>query len=211
MAPSLLSKSVSDFVDEVALKTPVPGGGSVAALAGALGAALALMVTHLTLDKAGGDAQDERLAAVAARAQQLKEALLAAVDEDTQAFAAYIEARRMPKSTPEEKKLRAESIQEGLRQAALVPLRTAELSLEVMRLAHEALVHGKPSAMTDAAVGAQMGFAAVQGGVWNTHINLIDIEDPAFRRETESKCTELMASADRLLEELAEVADRRMR
>lgn len=211
MDESLLSRSVVEFTDEVSRKTPIPGGGSVAALAGALGAALALMVIDLTLDEAGGDAQDERLAAVAARAQQLKEALLAGVDEDTQAFATYLEARRLPKSTPEEKALRVERIQEGLRQAAHVPLRTAEQSLEVMRLAHEALVHGKPSAMTDAAVGGQMAFAGVQGGVWNTRINLVDIKDASFRREMESKCEELKVSADRLLDELAEVVDRRMR
>ncbi len=208
MDASLLTKSLTEFADEVTRETPVPGGGSVSALAGALGAALASMVFNLTLRN---ESQDERLAEMTARAQQLKDALLAAVDEDTQAFAAYIEARRLPKSTPEERALRDERIQTGLCDAALVPLRTAELSLEVMRLAQEALLHGKPSAMTDAAVGVQMAFAGVRGGVWNVRINLKDIEDPAFRSEIESKCTALMAGADRVLEELALEVDRRLR
>jgi glutamate formiminotransferase/formiminotetrahydrofolate cyclodeaminase len=211
MDESLLSRSVLDFTNEVSRKTPVPGGGSVAALAGALGAALALMVTHLTIDKSDGESKNERLAAMTVRAKQLKDALLVAVDEDTQAFAGYLEARHLPKSTPDEKALREERIQTGLREAALVPLRTAELSLEAMRFAQEALLHGNPNSMTDAAVGMQMAFTGVQGGVWNTRINLKDIKDPGFRSEMESKCTELVTSAGRLLKELGEEVDRRLR
>jgi glutamate formiminotransferase/formiminotetrahydrofolate cyclodeaminase len=211
MDESLLSRSVSDFTNEVSRKTPVPGGGSVAALAGALGAALALMVTHLSIDKSDDESKNERLAAMTIRAEQLKDALLAAVDADTQAFAAYLAARRLPKSTPEEKALREEHIQAGLREAALVPLHTAELSLEAMRFAQEALLHGKPSAMTDAAVGMQMAFIGVQGGLWNTRINLKDIKDPAFHSEMETKCIELAANSRRLLKELDEEVDQRLR
>ena len=211
MDESLLSRSVVDFTDEVSQKTPVPGGGSVAALAGALGAALAIMVIHLTIDKSVDDPKNDRLAAMTSRAQQLKDALLAAVDADTQAFTAYLAARRLPKSTPEEKALREEHIQTGLREAALVPLHTAELSLEAMRFAQEAFQHGNPNSMTDAAVGMQMAFAGVQGGVWNTRINLKEIKDPAFCGEMESKCTELVANAVRLLKELGEEVDRRLR
>ena len=117
----------------------------------------------------------------------------------------------MPKSTPEERALREEGIQAGLRQAALVPLRTAELSLEAMRFTQEAFLHGNPNSMTDAAVGMQMAFAGVQGGVWNTRINLKEIKDPAFRSELDSKCTELVVSAGKLLKELSQEVDRRLR
>lgn len=206
MDRSLLSKTVADFTDEVARETPAPGGGSVAALAGALGAALASMVANLTMGKAG----DDLLAATAERAQQLKDALLAAVDEDTQAFEAYLDALRLPKSTPEEKELRSERIQAGLRVAVRVPLRTAELSLEVMRLAQTALAHGNPNSMTDVAVGAQMAFAGVQGGVWNVRINLKSIKDAAFRAEMDSRCSELVAGAGLLLGELGSEVDRRL-
>jgi glutamate formiminotransferase/formiminotetrahydrofolate cyclodeaminase len=211
MDQSLLSRSLVEFTDEVSQKTPVPGGGSVAALAGALGAALALMVTNLTIAKSDDGTKIERLSAIKGRAEQLKESLLTAVDEDTQAFAAYLEARRLPRSTPEEKALRDKRIQAGLREAALVPLRTAELSLEAMRFAQEAFLHGNPNSMTDAAVGMQMAFAGVQGGVWNTRINLKDINDPVFNSEMESKCTELVTSAETLLDELAADVDRRLR
>jgi glutamate formiminotransferase/formiminotetrahydrofolate cyclodeaminase len=210
MDRSLLSKTVADFADEVSRETPAPGGGSVAALAGALGAALASMVANLAKGKTGSEPKDELLTAMAVRARQIKNALLAAVDEDTQAFEAYLDALRLPKSTPEEKALRGERIQAGLRDAVRVPLRTAELSLEVMRLAQTALAYGNPNSMTDAAVGAQMAFAGVQGGVWNVRINLKTIKDAAFRAEMDSRCSELVAGAGLLLGELGAEVDRRL-
>lgn len=210
MDQSLLSQSVADFVSEVSRETPAPGGGSVAALAGALGAALASMVAHLTRGKTGSDSQDEILAATAARAGQLKEALLAAVDEDTQAFEAYLDALRLPKSTSEEKALRSQRIQEGLRQAVRIPLRTAGLSLDAMQLAQSMFKHGNPNSMTDAAVGAQIAFTGVQGGVWNVRINLKSIKDPAFCDEMDATCSELIKDARRLLGELVAEVNRRL-
>ncbi|RME50211.1 MAG: glutamate formimidoyltransferase, partial [Deltaproteobacteria bacterium] len=111
----LVSKRVVDFTDEVSRDTPAPGGGSVSALAGALGAALGAMVANLTHGKGGEDA--EALLDVARRAQEAKERLLSAVDDDTHAFNAYMEAMRLPRRTPEEKRVRAERIEAGLKAA----------------------------------------------------------------------------------------------
>jgi glutamate formiminotransferase / formiminotetrahydrofolate cyclodeaminase len=117
----LVRKTTFDFVDEVSRDTPAPGGGSVAALAGALGAALGGMVANLSIGKGEYDHRYEELCALADRAQELKDALIRAVDEDTQAFDAVIAGMRMPQDTQEEKATRTRAIQEGYKAATRVP------------------------------------------------------------------------------------------
>src|SRR4029453_18463366 len=157
---------VVEFTDEVSRDTPAPGGGSIAALAGALGAALTSMVATLTHGKEGTESRDAALARVAEASQRVKDGLIRAVDDDTNAFNAFMDARRLPQSTPEEKAERQRKMQEGLKIAIDVPWRTAELSFEAMQLALEASGIGNPNSLTDAAVGVQMGFAGVRGGLW---------------------------------------------
>ena len=110
---SLVGMRVADFVDEVSRDTPAPGGGSIAALAGSLGAALASMVANITHDKTHDPEKAKRILAIAEKAQAIKDKLLAAVDEDTAAFNAYLEALRLPKSTPEEQRIREQKMQDG--------------------------------------------------------------------------------------------------
>ena len=182
-ADALVRKSVSDFTDEVSRDTPAPGGGSIAALAGALGGALASMVAGLTHGKEGTEARDATLALVAERAQEVKEQLLMAVDEDTQAFNAYMGARRMPDATAADKAKRKAAMQAGLRHAAEVPLRTAEASLLALRLCCDVAPVGLAASVTDAGVGAAMAFAGVRGAVWNVLVNLHDLEDASVAAE----------------------------
>jgi glutamate formiminotransferase/formiminotetrahydrofolate cyclodeaminase len=195
----LMDMHVRDFVDEVSRGTPAPGGGSIAALAGSLGAALASMVANLTQGKAANEAAEQALLAAAEKAQRVKDALMLAVDEDTFAFNAYMDARRLPSGTPEEKKLRAAKMQEGLKQAVDVPLGTARLSYEAMEAAAVAIEHGNPNCITDALVGITIAFAGVRGGIWNVLINLGGITDAAYVAAMRPACAKLLSDAEDLL------------
>ena len=195
----LMDMSARELVDEVSRGTPAPGGGSIAALAGSLGAALASMVANLTQGKAGSPAAETALLASAERAQRVKDALMLAVDEDTSAFSACMDARRLPAGTAEEKAHRAAKMQDGLKLAIDVPLRTARLSFEAMETAEAAMQHGNPNSITDAMVGFTIAAAGVRGGIWNVLINLKDITDPAYVAHMRPACAELLGAADALL------------
>jgi len=209
-ATALVSKTVKDFADEVSRDTPAPGGGSIAALAGSLGAALASMVATLTHGKEGTEARDAELARVAAASQRVKDSLLALVDEDTNAFNGFMEARRLPQGTPEEKALRKQKMQDGLKAAIDVPWRTAELAFEAMQLAKDAAAVGNPNSLTDAAVGTQMAFAGVRGALWNVVINLKDLADPPYVEAMQKKAAELLTKARALAEEAGAAVDAKL-
>lgn len=209
-ATALVKKTVLDFTDEVSRDSPAPGGGSVAALAGALGAALASMVANLTHGKEGTEERDPDLARIAEAAQGIKDRLMTAVDADSQAFQGFMDALRLPQGTPEEKATRARKMQEGLKTAADVPWSTAEASLAAMRLAREVAAIGNPNSLSDAAVGVQVAFAGVRGGLWNVVINLKDITDAAYVTEKRAACAELLAEARRVADEAGAYVDDRL-
>ncbi len=207
---ALASLRVHEFADEVSRDTPAPGGGSIAALAGALGASLAAMVANLTHGKAGSESKDEALCVVAEKAQIIKDRLLAAIDDDTNAFNAFMEARRLPQNTPGEKEHRLQKMQEGIKIAIDVPWRTATASFEAMKLASEVTRIGNPNSVTDAAVGTQMGYAGVRGGIWNVMINLKDIRDEAYISDMQKKCGQLLAEAADLAGQTSSFVDSRL-
>jgi glutamate formiminotransferase/formiminotetrahydrofolate cyclodeaminase len=207
---ALIGLTVRDFTDEVSRDTPAPGGGSISALAGSLGAALTAMVANLTHGKEGTEARDEDVGRIASAAQWLKDELLRAVDDDTNAFRAFMAARSLPQATPEEKALRREKMQAGLRSAAEVPLHTAELSHEVLQLARAASEVGNPNSLTDAAVGAQLAFAGVRGAVWNVLINLKDLDDAACVEELQQRCAVLLSKARAETDEVAAAVDAKL-
>ncbi len=190
----LMAMTGAAFVDEVSRDTPAPGGGSIAALAGALGAALASMVANLTQTGA------PELRQAAEAAQKAKDALVLAVDEDTDAFTAYMEARRLPAGTPEEKALRERAMQDGLKLAVEVPLNTARTCYAAMEASELAMHHGNPASITDTMVGFTIAFAGVRGGIWNVLINLKDIKDDAYNGDMKATCAELLARAQALLD-----------
>ncbi len=196
----LVGLTVSAFADEVSSESPAPGGGSVAALAGSLGAALSAMVGNLTVGKKGYEAAWAGLSDLAVRAQGLKARLLAAVDEDTAAFTAIMEAGRLPKASPEEKAAREESLQLAYRQASLVPFRSAELCLEVIHCAAIAAEKGNVNSVSDAGVGALVGFAGLEGAVLNVLINLGSVADKAFAADLASRAEGLVQEGARAKE-----------
>lgn len=197
----LVSMKTAELVHEVSRETPAPGGGSIAALAGSLGAALASMVSNLTVGKKGYESHKEELIQLAEKAQQVKDELLKAVDDDTNAFNAYLEARRLPQSTAEEKARREQAIQDGLKAAVMVPLNTAHLSMEAMKIARRVVEIGNRHSVTDAGVGAQMAFSGVRGGILNVLINLPQISDQNFCQEMKASCARLENEAESILNE----------
>jgi glutamate formiminotransferase/formiminotetrahydrofolate cyclodeaminase len=216
----LVRRRLDDFVDEVSRDTPAPGGGSIAALAGAIGAALSSMVAAITWNKpataeqkvaaAGRAAEREDLVAVAEKAQSLKDKLLDAVDEDTAAFQSYLDALRLPNDTPDEKQLRSAKVQAGLRAAVEVPYRTAVLSFQALETARDMVRHGLAASVSDAAVGCEMAFAGVRGGLWNVLVNLHGITDPQFVAEQRRQCDELLEKAHKLLSEATRAVDEQL-
>ncbi|GJQ42968.1 MAG: hypothetical protein JETCAE03_24660 [Ignavibacteriaceae bacterium] len=199
---ALAEMKLTDFIDEVSRESPAPGGGSIAALAGALGASLSSMVSNLTANKRGSDAVDKILNEAAEQCQQIKEALVKAIDEDTNAFNSYMNARRFPNKSVEEKKIREEAMQAGLKQAVMVPLNTAKQSLRAIEIAEVVAKNGNPNSITDVGVGAQSAYTGVLGGVYNVLINLKDIKDQKFNEEMKKTCAELKEKAQKKLNEV---------
>ena len=188
----LVNLSVVEFIDEVSRDTPAPGGGSIAALAGAIGSALASMVVNLSVGKGEYDEQYEELCDLADRAQLIKDELVHAIDADTEAFNEVLAGIRMPKDTAAQLAARSIAIRAGYKTAAEVPHRTARLCREVLDLCQAAADIGNAAVMSDAAVGALMARAGVQGAIHNVRINLPHTKDEAFITEMEKELGALL-------------------
>lgn len=176
----LIDLTAEKFADVTASEAPAPGGGSVAAYVGALGVSLGTMVANLSSHKRGWDDRWEEFSDVAERGQKYKDELLRLVDEDTRAFNKIMEAFGLPKKTEEEKKVRAEAIEEASKYAMEIPfkvMKTAYESLNVMRAMAE---NGNPNSVSDAGVGALCALTAVEGAYLNVKINAQGIKDKAF-------------------------------
>jgi glutamate formiminotransferase/formiminotetrahydrofolate cyclodeaminase len=207
---ALVELKTNDFVDEVSRDSPAPGGGSIAALAGALGASLSSMVSNLSANKRGSEKVDDLLNDAADKCQDIRIALVKAVDEDTNAFNAYMDARRLPNKTDEEKRLREEAMQNGLKQAVHVPLNTAQLSHQAIEIAEVVAKNGNPNSITDVGVGAQSAYTGVLGGIYNVLINLKDIKDDKFNEKMRKSCKELKSKAQKKLKEVLEFVESKL-
>lgn len=197
-AGDLVRKSVGEFVDEVSRDTPAPGGGSIAALAGSIGAALAAMVANLTVGKAGFDDRYEELDALAAKAQGIKDQLLTAVDEDTRAFNGVMDALRMPKDTQDQKTARSEAIQSGYKRATEVPMQTARHCRAALELCLAAARCGNDVMVTDAGVGALVSLAGVKGAAYNARINLKSIKDADYVKRMDAEIARLVDESQKI-------------
>ena len=191
--PLLVDKSVKGFAEETSRESPAPGGGSVSAYMGALGASLATMVANLSSHKPGWDDQWNEFAAVAEEGIALQERLLRLVDEDTEAFNRIMAAFALPKKSPEEKEARSEAIQAATLFATEVPLETMRASFEVFAVCRQMVEKGNPNSVSDAGVGALAARAAVLGAGMNVKINASSLKD----RE---KADALIAEANALID-----------
>lgn len=194
--PSLAAMTLRGFADELSMDSPAPGGGSVAALCGALSAALAAMVANLTVGKKGYEAVAEEMTATAVRGQALKDALLEAVDRDTRAFNKVMDAFRLPKATPEQAAEKERALEAANKEATLVPLEVLEQAVEAVALAKTAAAKGNRNSVSDAGVAGLVGWAAGEGAYDNILINLGSIKDEAFKARVRKRAAALRKSLD---------------
>jgi glutamate formiminotransferase/formiminotetrahydrofolate cyclodeaminase len=199
---ALVSMKVSDFIAEVSRETPAPGGGSVAALAGALGAGLVSMVSALTAYKTGNAEIDDKLNTAAEQCQAVIQALVKTIDDDTAAFNAYREALRLPDKTEEQTQAKKTAVQNAITNAALIPLQTAELSLKALKAAEIAAEYGNVNAISDVGVSVHCAFAGVMGGIYNVMINIKDIKDNIIKSDFQRRCAEVSEEARTLVQKV---------
>ena len=207
---SLVEMKLTDFIDEVSRESPAPGGGSIAALAGALGASLSSMVSNLTANKRGSENVDGLLNDAAEKAQVIKNILVKAIDDDTNAFNAYMDARRLPQSNEEEKEVREAEMLKGLKKAVTVPFATAQQSFQAVEIAEIVAKHGNPSSITDVGVGAQMAYTGVLGGIYNVLINLKDIKDDEYNSQMRKDCEALKERALNKLNNVLTIVEQKL-
>ena len=200
----LVRMSIKGFVAETASESPAPGGGSVSAVMGALGAALATMVANLSSHKRGWDERWKEFSDVAEKGQALVKELTALVDEDTAAFNRIMDVFAMPKGTPEEKAARDKAMEEATRYAASVPLKTMEASLKALPLALEMAQKGNPASASDAGVAALAATAAVRGAAMNVRINAAGLKDGASAAPLLERASQIEAEALALQDKVLE-------
>ena len=200
----LVRMSIKGFVAETASESPAPGGGSVSAVMGALGAALATMVANLSSHKRGWDERWKEFSDVAEKGQALVKELTALVDEDTAAFNRIMDVFAMPKGTPEEKAARDKAMEEATFYAASVPLKTMEASLKALPLALEMAQKGNPASASDAGVAALAATAAVRGAAMNVRINAAGLKDGASAAPLLERASQIEAEALALQDKVLE-------
>lgn len=191
----LRDMTCSDFADETASESPAPGGGSIAAYMGALGAALGTMVANLSAHKAGWDDRWEEFSNYADGGRLLIDRLMALVDEDTEAFNRIMAAFQMPKSTPEEQEARKAAIEAATLNATQVPLRTMRAAMDAFPLLEAMAADGNPASVSDAGVGALAARAAVLGAALNVRINARELADKATAAKLIGEADEMVAKA----------------
>lgn len=195
-AKKLVDMTVTRFAQETASESPAPGGGSVSALCGAMGAALGTMVANLSSHKAGWDARWEEFSKHAAEGQALIKEMLYLVDEDTNAFNAIMAAFGLPKSSEDEKAARKAAIQAATIYAIQIPFRTMEVALQAMDLAIQMAAKGNPNSVSDAGVGALCARTAVKGCYLNVRINAQDLKEHPEVKPLLARAEEINAAAD---------------
>ncbi|MHA2366375.1 MAG: cyclodeaminase/cyclohydrolase family protein, partial [Candidatus Hodarchaeales archaeon] len=187
MTEKLIKLTVNKFSEVLASSSPAPGGGSAAALASTLGADLGAMVMQLTIGKEKFKNVEELAKKYLTEMNELRAALLTAVDEDTLAFNDVMKAFKMPKDTDEQKQARSQAIQEGYKKASEVPYRSAELSMSALKIIQGIIQIGNPNAISDCGVGALLLHAGLKGAIYNIKINLGSIKDKNFVIEMKTK------------------------
>lgn len=198
----LIDLTVKGFADETARESPAPGGGSVSAYMGALGASLGTMVANLSSHKPGWDERWDEFSHWAEYGMEVESELLRLVDEDTEAFNRIMSAFGMPKGTEEEKRLRSDAIQQATLFAARVPLETMKASLKVFDLCREMVDKGNPNSVSDAGVGALAARSAVIGAGMNVKINASSLKDREMAQSLITEANAIIAEAVAAEEEI---------
>lgn len=195
----LVEMKVTDFVNELAGDSAVPGGGSVAALAGSVAAGLVAMVARLTIGRKKYEDVREAMAQVRDEADRLADVFCDLVDRDAEAYKGVVDAFKMPRKTDDDKKARCAAIQGATKQAAIVPLKTLKALAQITDLAEEIIHKGNSNCLTDVGTAVQMARAGALGAAYNVRINLGSIKDQGavakLRQETDTLITKVLKSA----------------
>lgn len=207
---ALVKMTVKGFAEETSRESPAPGGGSVAAYMGALGAALGTMVANLSSHKPGWDDRWEEFSRWADKGQALSDELLVLVDEDTRAFNKIMEAFGLPKKTDEDKRLRSEAIQAATLFATQVPLQTMQAAFGAFELCQAMAEQGNPNSVSDAGVGALAARAAVLGAGLNVKINAASLKDRETADKMIAEAEQLIAEAQKKEAEIIGIVERKI-
>lgn len=191
----LINMNLAQFANETASESPAPGGGSISAYLGALGASLATMVANLSSHKKGWDDQWAYFSEWAEKGQRIKDQLLHLVDEDTNAFNKIMNAFSLPKSNEEEKHARTKAIQDATQYATEIPLQTMRVCFEVYDIAKAMVEKGNPNSITDAAVGALCIRSAIYGAYLNVKINAGSLKDLNLKDNLLNQASEILAQS----------------
>jgi formiminotetrahydrofolate cyclodeaminase len=202
MSEKLTHHTVAGFLDALASSAPAPGGGSVAALSGALGAALVSMVCNLTLGKKKYAAVQDDISALVEQSESLRQRLTDLLEADVEAYTGVSSAYKMPRKTPEQKAVRSAAIQEALKEATQVPMQVAEECVRVLDLCTPAANKGNVNAVSDAGVAALMAEAGLRSAALNVIININAIKDKDFSSAMREKLESLLAGQPALKDQI---------
>ncbi|WP_028308532.1 cyclodeaminase/cyclohydrolase family protein [Desulfitibacter alkalitolerans] len=191
-----------EFINAVSSESPAPGGGSVAAFAGALSAALVNMVINLTVGKEKFQEHEEELKEIRKKGYELQEQLTQYVDEDTRTFNLVMEAYKMPKDTEEAKAKRSEAIQGAMKKAAELPLEVAKCCLEIIIFSDVVITRGNPNCLSDGGVGCLMAHAGLKGAIFNVQINLGSIKDEQYKARLAEEIKNIEDEAENLTKQI---------
>ena len=208
---NLQGLTLKQFLEKTANNEPVPGGGSISALHGAIAAALTEMLANITIGKKNYSAVEETMKLNATKASALRTEFLTDIDRDAEAYNLVFQAFRLPKDTDEQKVLRSEKIQEATKVAALVPMEVAERAFELLDLISETTRKGNKNAITDGCVAMMTCRTAVLGALLNVRINLASIKDERFVKELSEKCNRIENETLRKEQELTEFVGEEVR
>ena len=206
----LVDLTVKEFLNKVAGSDPVPGGGSIAALNGAVASALAAMVANLTIGKKGYEEHEELMKHISEVALQVKDTFIGDIDRDSEAYDSVFACFKMPKATDEEKAARSAAIQEATKFAALVPMQVARNACELMEIIADVARLGNQNAITDACVAMMAARSAVLGALLNVRINLSSLKDKTFVDELKREADHLEQLACMREKELLEVVNQEL-
>ncbi len=207
---ALVDMSLTGFANEAASDTPAPGGGSVSAYVGALGAALGAMVANLSAHKRGWDDRWEEFSVHAEQGQKIKDRLLTLVDEDTAAFNKILAAIRMPKKSPEEKRQRDEAMADATREAISVPLEVMSVAFDGFSFVKEMAKRGNPNSVSDAGVGALCLMTAIEGAHLNVKINCAGFDDIKFVSKVLSSSEKIIKRSRKIKDEVIKLVEKQM-
>lgn len=204
----LIDQTISQFLDELASNSPAPGGGSVAALAGATGAALTSMVCNLTIGKKKyADVQNEMITVVQ-RSELLRKELTTLIDKDTEAFNTVMAAFGLPKGTEQEQAAWSTAIREATKSATLIPLGVMRVCQQALHYAKTVAQKGNKNSASDAGVAALMLQASCAGAALNVRINLNGLTDPAFVQQISQQYKDVIQSVEALTREVLEEVEK---